>query len=262
MSSTPSAIPKSVQNSSFLDLLKPRYHEAVFRLRNTIVALVILVTLTHLLPLPTPYASLWKFYRDSFQSSWEKGLAIAENYFSSAPSSLISSKRPSPSAPLQHLIRLSPRPPNPKYTRPQPPSQRDAERRRRRRRHHQPGVAARPAPAHFLLRALPSANSPFPPLLPPAQALAAVALVPAQQQQQTMARRPLTRAASRSPTCSRSTRPPRPTFHSPRPRARSRLPRLPPNHWQLRPRSRPSRLTAVGGRLPDVRPSLFVLSPY
>lgn len=77
MSSTPSAIPKSVQNTSFLDLLKPRYHEAVFRLRNTIVALVILFTLTHLLPLPTPYASLWKFYRGSFQSSWERSLAIA-----------------------------------------------------------------------------------------------------------------------------------------------------------------------------------------
>ncbi|KAI0290577.1 hypothetical protein BC826DRAFT_1026106, partial [Russula brevipes] len=67
-----------VQNSSFFDLLKPRYHEAVFRLRKSFIALLALLTLTHLLPIPTLYASAWKFYRDSFQSSWEKGVAIAE----------------------------------------------------------------------------------------------------------------------------------------------------------------------------------------
>ncbi|KAF8489980.1 hypothetical protein F5888DRAFT_1808409 [Russula emetica] len=67
---------KSLQ-SSFLDILKPRYHEAVYRLKNSLIALIALFTLTHLLPLPTPYASAWNFYRDSFQSSWEKSLAIA-----------------------------------------------------------------------------------------------------------------------------------------------------------------------------------------
>ena len=62
--------------SSLFDILKPRYHEAVYRLKNSLIALVALFTLTHLLPLPTPYASAWNFYRDSFQSSWEKTLAI------------------------------------------------------------------------------------------------------------------------------------------------------------------------------------------
>lgn len=76
MSSSATAHPRSVQKRSFFDFLKPRYHEAVFRLRNSLIALVTLVTLTHLLPLPTPYASAWKFYRDSFQSSWEKGVAV------------------------------------------------------------------------------------------------------------------------------------------------------------------------------------------
>jgi len=78
MSSNATANPKSAQKSSFFDLLKPRHHEAVFRLKNSIIGLIALFTLTHLLPLPTPYASAWKVYRDSFQSSWEKGLAIAE----------------------------------------------------------------------------------------------------------------------------------------------------------------------------------------
>jgi hypothetical protein len=64
-------------SSSFFDFLKPRYHEAVYRLRNSLIAFVTLLTLTHLLPLPTPYASAWNFYRDSFQSSWEKSVAIA-----------------------------------------------------------------------------------------------------------------------------------------------------------------------------------------
>lgn len=62
--------------SNVFDILKPRYHEAVYRLKNSLIALVSLFTLTHLLPLPTPYASAWNFYRDSFQSSWEKTLAI------------------------------------------------------------------------------------------------------------------------------------------------------------------------------------------
>jgi len=66
----------TTQKSSFFDLLKPRHHEAVFRLKNSIIALIALFALTHLLPLPTPYASAWKVYQDSFQSSWEKGLAI------------------------------------------------------------------------------------------------------------------------------------------------------------------------------------------
>jgi len=78
MSSNATAIPKSAQKSSVFDLLKPRHHEAVFRLKNSIIVLIALFTLTHLLPLPTPYASAWKVYRDSFQSSWEKGLAIVE----------------------------------------------------------------------------------------------------------------------------------------------------------------------------------------
>jgi hypothetical protein len=63
--------------SSFFDILKPRYHEAVYRLKNSLIALLALFTLTHLLPFPTPYASAWNFYRDSFQSSWEKSIAIA-----------------------------------------------------------------------------------------------------------------------------------------------------------------------------------------
>jgi len=67
----------STPNRSFFDFLKPRYHEAICRLKNSFVALVALVTLTHLLPLPTLYTSAWKFYRDSFHSSWEKSLAIA-----------------------------------------------------------------------------------------------------------------------------------------------------------------------------------------
>ena len=61
--------------SSLFDILKPRYHEAVYRLKNSLIALVALFTVTHLLPLPTPYASAWNFYRDSFQSSWEKTLS-------------------------------------------------------------------------------------------------------------------------------------------------------------------------------------------
>src|SRR6266849_1660495 len=68
---------KSLRRSSVFDILKPRYHEAVYRLKNSLIALVALFTLTHLLPFPTPYASAWNFYRDSFQSSWEKSLAIA-----------------------------------------------------------------------------------------------------------------------------------------------------------------------------------------
>ena len=67
----------SLQRSSFLDILKPRYHEAVYRLKNSLIALIALFTLTHLLPLPTPYASAWNVYRGSFQSSWEKSLAVA-----------------------------------------------------------------------------------------------------------------------------------------------------------------------------------------
>jgi len=70
--------PKPAQKSSFFDFLKPRYHEAVFRLRNSVIAVITLATLTHLLPIPTPYASAWKFYRDTFQSPWEKGVAFAE----------------------------------------------------------------------------------------------------------------------------------------------------------------------------------------
>jgi hypothetical protein len=77
MSSNLVALPKPVKNSSFFDCLKPRYHEAVLRLRNSLLALVALTTLTHLLPFPTPYASAWKFYRDSFQSPWEKSIAVA-----------------------------------------------------------------------------------------------------------------------------------------------------------------------------------------
>ncbi|KAH8997111.1 hypothetical protein EDB86DRAFT_2915359 [Lactarius hatsudake] len=65
------------QKGSFFDFLKPRYHEAVFRLRNSVIAVIALATLTHLLPIPTPYASAWKFYRDTFQSPWEKGVAVA-----------------------------------------------------------------------------------------------------------------------------------------------------------------------------------------
>ena len=71
-----SASPKPAQNTSFFDFLKPRYHEAVFRLRNSVIAVIALATLTHLLPIPTPYASAWKFYRDTFQSPWEKGVAV------------------------------------------------------------------------------------------------------------------------------------------------------------------------------------------
>lgn len=71
MSSNPTA------KYSFFDFLKPRYHEATFRLKNSLIALVALITLTHLLPLPTLHSSAWNFYRDSFQSPWEKGIAIA-----------------------------------------------------------------------------------------------------------------------------------------------------------------------------------------
>jgi hypothetical protein len=72
MSSNPTA-----KNNSFFDLFKPRYHEATFRLKNSLIASIALLTLTHLLPLPTLYTSAWKFYRNSFHSSWEKSLAIA-----------------------------------------------------------------------------------------------------------------------------------------------------------------------------------------
>ncbi|KAI0057379.1 hypothetical protein BV25DRAFT_1994987 [Artomyces pyxidatus] len=65
-------------SSSFFDFLKPRYHEAVFRLKQSVVALLALITLTHLLPLPTLYSSAWKFYRSSFRSGWEKGVASVE----------------------------------------------------------------------------------------------------------------------------------------------------------------------------------------
>jgi len=71
MSSNPTA------KRSFFDFFKPRYHEASLRLKNSLIALIALITLTHLLPLPTLYSSAWKFYRDSFHSSWEKGLVIA-----------------------------------------------------------------------------------------------------------------------------------------------------------------------------------------
>jgi len=93
----------STSNSSFFDFLKPRYHEAICRLKNSLIALVALVTLTHLLPLPTLYTSAWKFYRDSFHSSWEKSLAIAgtshafPNTFLSSPPSLTQT----PSAPTK-----------------------------------------------------------------------------------------------------------------------------------------------------------------
>jgi hypothetical protein len=73
------------QKTSFFDFLKPRYHEAVFRLRNSVIAVIALTTLTHLLPIPTPYASAWNFYRDTFQSSWEKGVAIAGANLPSVP---------------------------------------------------------------------------------------------------------------------------------------------------------------------------------
>lgn len=71
MSSNPTS------KNSFFDLFKPRYHEATFRLKNSLIASIALLTLTHLLPLPTLYTSAWKFYRNSFHSSWEKSLAIA-----------------------------------------------------------------------------------------------------------------------------------------------------------------------------------------
>jgi hypothetical protein len=63
--------------SSFFDILKPRYHEAVHRLKNSLIALLALFTFTQLLPLPTPYASAWNFYHASFQSSWEKSIGTA-----------------------------------------------------------------------------------------------------------------------------------------------------------------------------------------
>jgi hypothetical protein len=125
-----------MSSRSFLDILKPRYHEAVYRLKNSIIALIALFTLTHLLPLPTPYASAWNFYRDSFQSSWEKSIAFAgvitlyklalpplltqdhdgarmQNYPSSVSSLLTFSKQPSRSVPPQHPTLLSHRHPNP-----------------------------------------------------------------------------------------------------------------------------------------------------
>src|SRR6266404_8849254 len=66
---------KPPRKGSFFDFLKPRYHEAVFRLRNSVIAVITLATLTHLLPIPTPYASAWKFYRGTFQSPWEQSVA-------------------------------------------------------------------------------------------------------------------------------------------------------------------------------------------
>lgn len=72
-----SLFPMSTAKNSFFDLFKPRYHEATFRLKNSLIASIALLTVTHLLPLPTLYTSAWKFYRNSFHSPWEKGLAIA-----------------------------------------------------------------------------------------------------------------------------------------------------------------------------------------
>ena len=118
------------KKSSFFDFLKPRYHEAVYRLRNSVIAVIALATLTHLLPIPTPYASAWKFYRDTFQSPWEKGVAItgaepsspthklsnnkhSQNYSSSVSSSQTSSNPPSQSALHPHHTRPYPHPQKP-----------------------------------------------------------------------------------------------------------------------------------------------------
>ncbi|THH18934.1 hypothetical protein EW146_g2158 [Bondarzewia mesenterica] len=64
--------------SFFLDMLKPSYTEAVLRLKSSLMALLALVTLTQLLPLPTLYSSLWRVYRGSYNSTWEKTISLTE----------------------------------------------------------------------------------------------------------------------------------------------------------------------------------------
>ncbi|KAI0311790.1 hypothetical protein OF83DRAFT_1177234 [Amylostereum chailletii] len=95
-------------SASFLDVFKPRYPEAVFRLKNSLIALVFLVTATHLLPLPTLYSALWKFYRGSYASTWEKGAANVEVFIFSALLANI----------LQSLIAIQ----SPPKSNPPPPS--------------------------------------------------------------------------------------------------------------------------------------------
>ncbi|KAI0027765.1 hypothetical protein K488DRAFT_90485 [Vararia minispora EC-137] len=64
-------------SESLFDFLRPRYPEAVTRLRNSIIALVFLTIATHLLPTPGLPLALYKFMRSSYTSSLEKGTVIS-----------------------------------------------------------------------------------------------------------------------------------------------------------------------------------------
>ncbi|ETW78517.1 hypothetical protein HETIRDRAFT_435293 [Heterobasidion irregulare TC 32-1] len=61
-----------------LDVLKPRYSEAVARLKNSLMALFALVVLTHLLPVPPLYSALWRVYRGSYRSFPHKVISLSE----------------------------------------------------------------------------------------------------------------------------------------------------------------------------------------
>ena len=60
-----------------LDVLKPRYSEAVARLKNSLMALFALVVLTHLLPVPPLYSALWRVYRGSYRSFPHKVISLS-----------------------------------------------------------------------------------------------------------------------------------------------------------------------------------------
>ncbi|TFY75136.1 hypothetical protein EWM64_g8874 [Hericium alpestre] len=71
MSIQKSPAPPTTSPSSISDFLKPQYSEAVVRLKNSLLALLALFTLTHLLPTPALYTSAWRLYRRTHQSTLE-----------------------------------------------------------------------------------------------------------------------------------------------------------------------------------------------
>ncbi|KAI9507149.1 hypothetical protein F5148DRAFT_1207698 [Russula earlei] len=65
-------------NPAQFGLLKPRYHEAVFRLKNSTLALIALVTATHLLPLPTPHAFCMESLPRLISNHHGKGVSLLQ----------------------------------------------------------------------------------------------------------------------------------------------------------------------------------------
>ncbi|KAA1470030.1 hypothetical protein DENSPDRAFT_835742 [Dentipellis sp. KUC8613] len=65
-------------NQSLTDFFKPQYTDAIYRLRNSLLALLALLTLTHLLPIPALYTSIWRLYFRSFRSTLDKTFAYLE----------------------------------------------------------------------------------------------------------------------------------------------------------------------------------------